>query len=230
MKKQGVMRASTGKSATRRKGRPRTFDRDVALTRAMNVFWLRGYEPASIAELCAAMEINPPSLYSAFGNKAQLFLEAARHYKKLYWKPAWERLAANPDIFAGMADFFREAAGIVTSQDAPCGCLIILAATNVSAEGQTVNDALKQLRQESLDCFLARIRRAVGDAQLPPDTDAPAMAAAFNTMLDGMSLRARDGASRSELEQVGAIAMTMFGRANPALSDRSGSHPSGVQP
>ena len=223
------MRGPTSDGTTRRKGRPRTFDRDVALARAMNVFWLRGYEPASIAELCAAMEINPPSLYSAFGNKAQLFLEAARHYKKLYWKPAWERLAANPDIFAGMAGFFREAAGIVTSQDAPCGCLIILAATNVSAEGQTVNEALKELREESLDCFLARIERAIGDGQLPADTDAPAMAASFDTMLDGMSLRARDGASRSELEQVGAIAMSMFRSANPTSSHPTG-HPTGVQP
>lgn len=219
------MREPAGNGTTPRKGRPRTFDRDIALARAMNVFWLRGYEPASIAELCAAMEINPPSLYSAFGNKAQLFLEAARHYKKLYWKPAWERLASNPDIYAGMAGFFREAAGIVTSQDAPCGCLIILAATNVSAEGQTVNDALRHLRQESLDCFLARIRRAIADGQLPSDTDAPAMAAAFNTMLDGMSLRARDGASRSELEQVGAIAMSMFRSAIPSLSHSSVAQP-----
>lgn len=218
------MRGPTGDSSTRKKGRPRTFDRDVALARAMNVFWQRGYEPATIAELCAAMEINPPSLYAAFGNKAQLFLEAARHYKTLYWSPAWARLADNPDIFAGMAGFFQEAAGIVTSQDAPCGCLIILAATNVSAEGETVNDALKELREASLDCFLTRIGRAIDDGQLPVDTDTPAMAAAFNTMLDGMSLRARDGASRSELEQVGAIAMSMFGTAIPKLS-----HPTGVQ-
>lgn len=219
------MRSPPDNGSTRKKGRPRTFDREVALARAMNVFWQRGYEPATIAELCAAMEINPPSLYSAFGNKAQLFLEAARHYKTLYWSPAWDRLAANRDIFSGMADFFQEAAGIVTAQDVPCGCLIILAATNVSAEGLTVNDALKDLREQSLACFLARIRRAIEDGQLPPDTDAPAMAAAFNTMLDGMSLRARDGASRSELEQVGAIAMSLFGSAIPSLS-----HPEGVQP
>ncbi len=210
---------------TRSRGRPRTFDRDVALARALNVFWLRGYEPASIAELCAAMEINPPSLYSAFGNKAQLFLEAARHYKALYWNPAWGRLAANPDIFEGMAGFFQEAANILTLQDAPCGCLIILAATNVSAEGQTVNDALRQLREEGLDCFLTRIRRAIGDGQLSPHTDAPAMAAAFNTMLDGMSLRARDGASRSELERVGIIAMSMFRSAVPSSSDQPGVQP-----
>lgn len=204
------MREPATNSSTGKKGRPRTFDRDEALEKALNVFWQQGYEPASIAELCAAMEISPPSLYSAFGNKAQLFLEAARHYKKIYWNPAWQRLAASPDIFVGMAAFFHEAARIVTLQDAPCGCLIILAATNVSAEGQEVNDALRELRKQDLDGFLARIRRAVDDGQLPADTDAPMIAAAFSTMLDGMSLRARDGAPRAELEQVGAIAISMF--------------------
>lgn len=215
------MRGPTRNSTTRNRGRPRTFDRDVALARALNVFWLRGYEPASIAELCAAMEIKPPSLYAAFGNKAQLFLEAARHYKNFYWSAAWDRLAANPDIHEGMAGFFQEAASILTSQDAPCGCLIILAATNVSAEGQTVNDALKELREEGLNCFLTRIKRAIVEGQLPPDTDAIAMAAAFNTMLDGMSLRARDGASRSDLEQVGAIAMSMFRSVQSGLGQDS---------
>ena len=73
--------------------------------------------------------------------------------------------------------------------------------------------------------FLTRIQRAIGEGQLPPDTDAPAMAAAFNTMLDGMSLRARDGTSRSEHERIGAIAMSMFPDANPTSF-----HPSGVQP
>ena len=215
------MQEPPGKSATRGKGRPRTFDRDVALSRALGVFWQRGYEPASIAELCAAMEINPPSLYAAFGNKAQLFMEAARHYKDVYWRAAWTRLATHPDIRDGMAGFFREAAGILTLQDAPCGCLIILAATNVSAEGQAINDALRKLRQEGFDCFLAR---AIGDGQLAGDTDAGILAAAFNTMLEGMSLRARDGASRSELEQVGALARCMFRSGNSTSS-----HPSGVQ-
>lgn len=216
------MQGPTRKSTTRGKGRPRTFDRDVALARALSVFWQRGYEPASITELCAAMEINPPSLYAAFGNKAKLFMEAARHYKDVYWHAAWTRLAAHPDIRDGMAGFFREAASILTSQDVPCGCLIILAATNVSAEGQAVNDALKELRQEGLDSFLARIERAIGDDQLPADTDATVLAAAFNTMLEGMSLRARDGASRSELEHVGALAMCMFQNAGSSSGQDTG--------
>lgn len=64
----------------RAKGRPRTFDRAAALENALGVFWAKGFAPATIAELCQARGINPPSLYAAFGNKAQLFVEAVEHY------------------------------------------------------------------------------------------------------------------------------------------------------
>ncbi len=192
------------------RGRPRTFDREAALQSALGVFWRRGYEPASISELCAAMGINPPSLYAAFGNKAQLFMEAVNHYETSYWDDAWERMASGRDVLEDMTRFFQEAAGILTSQDAPCGCLVILAATNISEEGQYVNDALKTLRGEGYEQFLLRIKRGVDEQQLSPDTDAENVAAALNTMLEGMSLRARDGAFQGELERVGAIAMCML--------------------
>ena len=117
----------------RSKGRPRTFDREAALNRALDVFWRRGYEPATIAELCAAMEIKPPSLYAAFGNKAQLFMEAVQHYEDVYWDATWERMEDVPDVHEAMASFFRDAARILTSQEAPCGCLVILAASLLAA-------------------------------------------------------------------------------------------------
>jgi AcrR family transcriptional regulator len=194
----------------RDKGRPRTFDREVALNRALKVFWRRGYEPATMVELCAAMEINPPSLYAAFGNKAQLFMEAVQHYEKIYWDAAWQRMEDAPDLPEAMADFFRDAARILTSQEVPCGCMVILAATNVSPEAQKVNEALRALRQEGKECFLARLRRAVEDGQLPPCTDVEALASTLNTLLEGMSLQARDGVARAELDQVAATVMALL--------------------
>ena len=68
------------KTAPRPRGRPLSFDRDAALEQAMHVFWERGYEAASIADLTAAMGITPPSLYTAFGDKEKLFLEAIERY------------------------------------------------------------------------------------------------------------------------------------------------------
>ena len=80
----------------RSKGRLRGFDRDAALFRALDVFWRRGYEHASMVELCAAMGINPPSLYAAFGNKVKLFLEAMDFYERTYWDATWVGLEKEP--------------------------------------------------------------------------------------------------------------------------------------
>jgi len=190
----------------RRKGRPRTFDQDAALASALSVFWRRGFEPTSISELCGAMGISPPSLYAAFGNKAQLFMEAVNHYEATYWDAIWERMAETADVNEAVRTFFFESAQVLSSQDTPCGCLVILAATNVSAEAQEVNAALKALRDEGKDRLTDRVRRGISDGQFPEATNAVGVGLTLNTLLEGMSLAARDGASREELETIAASA------------------------
>lgn len=192
------------------KGRPRTFSREKALEKALGVFWRKGYDPATMSELCGAMEINPPSLYAAFGNKAQLFLEAVKHYEDVYWDATWIRMGESVEIREGMAAFFREAAGILTSQDVPCGCMVISGATNVSPESQMVNDELRILRKEGRDFILIRLQRALKEKQLPSGTDLEGLASALNTFLEGMSLQARDGMSRRELENIAEIGMALL--------------------
>ena len=111
-------------SEPRGKGRPRAFDRAQALNKALEIFWRQGYAPASVAELCKAMEINPPSLYATFGNKASLFLEALRHYEHTYWDAPARRFLAEPDVYAAVGQFFREAAEILYRNK--YGCLPVL--------------------------------------------------------------------------------------------------------
>lgn len=156
------------------------------------------------------MEINPPSLYAAFGNKAQLFMEAVHHYERVYWDAIWDRMEQGSDVKLALSGFFHEAAGILTSQDVPCGCLVILAATNVSAEGREVNEALRAMRQEGRNCFLTRLQRAVSDGQFSTATDVDSLASTLNAMLEGMSLLARDGGSREELDRIATTAMMML--------------------
>jgi len=62
------------------RGRPRNFDKDAALERAMELFWIKGYEGASMTDLTSAMGIASPSLYAAFGSKEELFRRAVQHY------------------------------------------------------------------------------------------------------------------------------------------------------
>lgn len=204
---------TTNHHAPRGKGRPRHFDRDKALLCALDVFWRRGYEPTTISELCKAMEINAPSLYAAFGNKAHLFLEAVNFYEKTYWEAPSRKFMENPDLRQGLEEFFRESARILVSPDSPCGCMVVLAAINISEHAEDVIRAIGQLRLATKNMFAARLRQAVAVGQLSRDLDVTALAGALNALLEGLSIQARDGLSRDELERIAAHAARML----PAL-------------
>lgn len=191
-------------------GRPRGFDRDQALTRALDVFWRRGYELAPVAELCSAMGINPPSLYAAFGNKSKLFLEAVEFYEHRYWDATWEALEVEPDIHQAVANFFDASARILLSPQAPCGCLVALAAVSVSDASVEVREAIDALRREGKALFVKRLKRAVKEGQLPAQTELKSLAGALNTMLEGLSIQARDGLSVPEMRRLAAHAVRLL--------------------
>lgn len=194
----------------RGKGRPRAFDRSQALRRALEVFWKRGYEPTSVAELCAVMGIRPPSLYATFGNKASLFLEAVRFYEKTYWEAPARRFMSTPDIHDAVEQFFTEAARILLSPETPCGCMVVLAAINISEDEQEIITAIRELRLATKRMFADRLRQAIQDGQIPPDTDVPALSGALNTLLEGLSIQARDGLFQSELKAIASHAVRML--------------------
>lgn len=194
----------------RGKGRPRAFDRSKALHRALEVFWRRGYEPTSVAELCKVMEIKPPSLYATFGNKASLFLEAVNYYEKTYWTAPAKRFLSTPDIYRAIENFFNESAQILLSPETPCGCMVVLAAINISEGEQEIIEFVRTLRHATKQMFADRLRKAIQDGQIPPDTDVPALSGALNTMLEGLSIQARDGLFQSELKAIAAHAVRML--------------------
>ncbi len=196
----------------RSKGRPRAFDRAKALRCALEVFWRRGYAPASVAELCKAMGIRPPSLYATFGNKASLFLEAVHFYEKTYWEAPAQRFLAETNIFCAVENFFQEAARILLSPDTPCGCMVVLAAINISDGEQEIIEAVRALRFSTRNMFAERLERAVAEGQLPADTDIPALAVALNTLLEGLSLQAKDGLSPAELQAVASHVVRLLPR------------------
>lgn len=203
-------RTSVSPDISRSKGRPRCFDRDKALSKALNVFWRRGYEPASIVELCEAMEIKPPSLYAAFGNKAKLFLEAVNFYEKTYWEAPSKKCMSDPDVYRGLEVFFREAAHILLSPDSPCGCMVVLATINVCEDAEEIVSAIRELRMGTKNMFAQIIQRGIDAGQIAADTDVVALAGALNTLLEGLSIQARDGLSPAELERISAHAVKLL--------------------
>ncbi len=197
-------------SKHRGKGRPREFDREKALRSALALFWKSGFEPTSVAELCEVMGIKPASLYASFGNKAALFLEAVRYYEQTYWQEPARRFMAEPDIYRAVNQFFSEAAKILLSPQTPCGCMLVLAAVNISDSEKEIIETIHKMRMETKKMFSERLRRAIQDNQIPASTDVPALAGALNTLLEGLSLQARDGIFQSELTAIATHAVRLL--------------------
>lgn len=196
------------KSQVKSRGRPRGFDREAALRAAMQVFWRLGYEGASMAELTKAMGINAPSLYAAFGSKEGLFLEAMRLYVQLENGDTRGMLAEAPTARDAIRALLENSARSLSRPQQPHGCLLILGDTNTSAQSEAVRKRLCDWRRGTQATFEERIRCGIADGDVPAGADAAALAAFYMTVLQGLSLRARDGASRDSLLQVvhGAIA------------------------
>ncbi|MFE1414956.1 TetR/AcrR family transcriptional regulator [Streptomyces sp. NPDC058746] len=190
---------------TGQRGRPRSFDREAALDKAMLAFWERGYEATSISDLTASLGIGAPSLYAAFGDKRTLFDEVVAVYGGRYADFAGVALAEEPTARAAVGRILREAAEIYTDPAHPPGCMVISAAVNTTSE--EVAEALRERRHANLDMFERRIRADVAAGVLPADTDARALARYAGAVLQGMSQQSRDGASREELEAVAARAL-----------------------
>ncbi|GAB1577680.1 TetR/AcrR family transcriptional regulator [Bordetella petrii] len=189
------------------RGRPRTFDRDAALRKAMDLFWEKGYEGTSLADLTAAMGINAPSLYSAFGSKEQLFREAVALYSNGEGSCTHVELMRAPSARDGIQNMLLAAARAGTQPGRPRGCMIVLSAA-AGAEGHApVRKMLCDSRRQMQALILQRLRDGVRQGELPADADLPALAGFYATVLHGMAIQARDGASRKALQQSARLAM-----------------------
>jgi AcrR family transcriptional regulator len=185
------------------RGRPRGFDREEALRRAMEVFWEHGYEGTSVSELGAAMGINAPSLYAAFGCKEALFREAVARYEECQ---GIELPSTGPirDVMLGL---LRNAAIAYTDPDTPKGCLVVLAATTYTPKSEGIRDHLVERRRAAAEGVRARLDRAVADGELAPGSNTELLASYLTTVMNGMSVQARDGAGRDRLLAIADAAM-----------------------
>jgi AcrR family transcriptional regulator len=188
-------------------GRPLSFDREIALERAMLVFWRYGYEAASLQELTSAMGITPPSLYAAFGDKEKLFLEAVERYSTKSCDALHCLFAQAPTARDAIERLLQSSAVENTCPSHPPGCLVVTAATNCSASAEHVQDVMVQRRGNVETLVRERIERGIADRELPADTDAAALASFYITVIHGMSTRARDCGDRDQLLAVASAAM-----------------------
>ncbi|MBP2066554.1 TetR/AcrR family transcriptional regulator [Streptomyces iranensis] len=196
------------------RGRPRGFDRDTALRTAMEVFWKYGYDGASMTRLTTEMGIASPSLYACFGSKEGLFREAVELYGSTVGAPAQRALEEAPTAYEGIRALLR--ANIVTFADPerPPGCMVVLAAAAGSARNEEVSAFVTERRQAVRELFRQRLERGVAAGDVPATADLGTLAALYTTVLHGLAVQARDGATTEELQAIIESAMLSAPRAD----------------
>ena len=187
-------------------GRPREFNFDNALDRALLVFWRNGYEGASISDLTEAMGINPPSLYAAFGNKEGLFRKAVDRYVERH-AGFWDVASAQPTARAMIEHILHASADFVTDEANPRGCLFVRGPMACSEAANKIRDELVTRRATGEARLRERLEHAISEGEIPPDFDPAAYARYIMTVLEGMSVQAAGGASREDLHKVAEMTL-----------------------
>jgi AcrR family transcriptional regulator len=198
------------------RGRPRSFDRTIALRRALEVFLAKGFEGASLTHLTDAMDINSPSVYAAFGSKEELFREAIDLYLAEFGSAIWDILAEMPTARDAVESLLRNTVDVFTTPGNPRGCPIVSSAVNCQTPG--VRTFLREKRGASLKALRSRLERGVSDGDLPRKANVEAVTEFYGTVQQGLALRARDGLSRDALLGIVKVAMAAW---NAATSGRN---------
>ena len=191
------------------KGRPREFCVDQALAAALGVFWRRGYESASMAELTEAMGITKPSLYAAFGNKEALFRKALDLYERE--KLGYMQDALDAPTAREVAErLLRGALAMQTDGGNPRGCLGVISSVACGIEAESIKAEVIARRASSHRALVERFERAQAEGELPDTIDAEGLSRYLLALLQWLSLQAGAGASCGQLEELVDTSMELW--------------------
>ena len=188
------------------RGRPRSFDKDRALEAALQVFWEKGYEGASLSDLTEAMGINRPSLYAAFGDKEALFRQVLERYER--GPGAYMNEALNePMARSAIERMLKGTVAALTCPQSPHGCLYVQGALACGDESSKMRKELATRRSAGELALRKRLKKAKEDGELPATADPADLARFYMAVMHGMSVQAAGGASRGALEGVAETAL-----------------------
>ncbi len=189
-----------------RRGRPRTFDPDEVLERAMRIFWRKGYAASTLSDLTRAMGMNRASLYAAFGNKESLFRRVLERYTDgpfSYFRRSLGAATAQ-EVARGL---LHGGAALATSARYPAGCLWVRGSLSLGEGSPGMRREMISRRRAALIELEKRLRRAVEEGDLPTDADPGALARFLQAVILGTAVQAANGATRADVDAVMEIAI-----------------------
>ena len=197
--------------AKKSRGRPKVFDRDAALDKAMTLFWQHGYEATSLADLVEATGAKAPTLYAEFVNKEGLFRAVLDRYISRF-AARHEALLFDDEktVDRALRDYFTAVATCFTSKETPAGCFMINTSAALAASSTDIANTVKSrhaMQEQTLTHFLQQ-RQLRGE--LPPDGDVHQLAQFLNCILQGMSISAREGADFTKIMQIAETTLRLW--------------------
>ncbi len=224
------MATEAGRHPKRARGRPKTFERSVAVEQAMKLFWERGYAGTSFDDLITAMGISPSSFYNTFGSKEHLYQEATEAYVARSRELFTGELEGVTDTKTAFHQLLNAAARELTRDDLPSGCMISLACTHVPPTLSAVREMMTEYRCGATTAMADRIRRGIAEGDVPKGTNVQALAEFYSALSRGMAVLARDGATRDHLLEIVEIGMRAWPPAPQEGTDGPKPHRIRLQP
>src|SRR5262245_31445740 len=187
----------------KRRGRPRAYQPEVALARALDVFWKEGFAGTSLDDLSAATGMNRPSLYGAFGDKRELYIKTYQSYRDRARQRMSEAFAAELPLREMLERVYAIALDMYLSgKDGPRGCFTVMTATSEAVFDPAIRELVITGLAE-VDRFFARIfRRAQERGELAATADPQVLAQLASATLHTIAVRARAQVPRAELDAI----------------------------
>jgi AcrR family transcriptional regulator len=189
-------------------GRPRTFDKSLALKNAMYVFWAKGYEGTTMSDLVEAIGVKGPSVYAAFGNKDAIFVEAVKEYSEMMLSGPLKALTDEPDIYQTIKKLLEANLDFFMNSANPRGCLVMTSAINVTPEHTELVSFVRSYRDDYKERLVKRFELALREQQIRRDSNPDDLAEYCLMVIHGMALRVRDGSAFEQLSRVVEISLS----------------------
>ncbi|WP_080223040.1 TetR/AcrR family transcriptional regulator, partial [Salmonella enterica] len=189
------MTTDTTSCAKKSRGRPKVFDREAALDKAMTLFWQHGYEATSLADLVEATGAKAPTLYAEFTNKEGLFRAVLdRYITRFASKHEAQLFCEEKSVESALEDYFTEIAACFTSTDTPAGCFMINTSATLAASSRDIARTVKSRHAMQEQTLIQFLRQRQERGEIPAHCNPQALAEYINCILQGMSISAREGA------------------------------------